>query len=816
MLKNYFKIAIRHLVKEKLYTAINLTGLALGIAVAILMFLFVKEEWSFDKFHAKSDRIYRVWVKEHFEGEVFFNTVTPFVLGRELADNFPEIEAVPRYLTGNYSVRQGELTGQEVVHLANTDFFKAFDFPMQEGDAVQAFQSLKQAIITPAMAQKYFGEERAIGKPLSIEVGGEWQQFQVGAIAKSPPTYSSIQFDIILPFDNVKTLVSERARNSWTNVYPETYVLLQEGQSINALEQKVKSHVDGLVAEIYKPGEYEVGFQLLEDIHLNNDIPAGIVPVSDGRYPYILGGVALLILILAGINFVTLAIGRSVGRAKEVGVRKVSGAKRGQLMQQFWSEAMVVSLVSVVLGLLLAVILMPYFNDLSGKTLAIHYTLGSIFGLMTFALVLGFLAGVYPALVTSGYAPKLAFQDAVSSLGSRKNFILRGLISFQFVLSVILIASTLIMQKQLAFIQNSNLGFDKEQMLTFAYNGTPTVDQKFSALYMEGIQKAELLKKELEANANVIGLATSSHALGVPGWMQLGYTDAQTQKFRQFYKLTADYDFLEMMDIQLESGRNFSKEVGADARTAIIINRTMANQYGIKEAEEQMPPPFEEFHLIGITQDFNYSSLHNEVEPLLINMDPIAINNVTSDANYGDYPLTKISIKLKGSDLPNTVNNIQAAWEKVAPEQPFDFAFVDDNLDNLYRSEMRLGQVLSLATLLAIIIACMGLFGMATLILARRTKEVGIRKVLGASFLDIILMLNRPFTWMVLIANLIGAPIAYYFMQSWLADFAYRTSISLLLFIMVGIAALLIAWAAVSVQAVRAALLNPVKALRYE
>ena len=270
------------------------------------------------------------------------------------------------------------------------------------------------------------------------------------------------------------------------------------------------------------------------------------------------------------------------------------------------------------------------------------------------------------------------------------------------------------------------------------------------------------------------------------------------------------------MGVELESGRHFSQEVGADARTAIIINRAMADLHGIKEAEERMPAPFEAFHLIGIAENFNYSSLHNAVEPLMISMDPVAVNEVVTDVDYSDSPMTKISIKLSGGELASTVQGIQAAWEKVAPDQEFNFAFVDENLDRMYRAEMRLGAVMQWATILAILIACMGLFGMATLILARRTKEIGVRKVLGASAMDILVLLNRPFTWLVVIANLIGAPIAYYFMQSWLADFAYRTNVGILLFVLVGLMALAIAWLAVSWQAIRATRLNPVEALRYE
>lgn len=818
MLRNYLKIAVRNLFKEKLYSSINLVGLSVGMAVAVLIMLYVREEWSFDQFHSKSDRIYRTWVKEHYEGELFFNTSTPFILGRELEANFPEVEAVARYFPINELVKNGEFSDQENIHLVSPDFLHVFDFELLHGgDSKTVIADLNSVVLTPEVARKYFGYDAPIGEALSIQVSGAWQEFQVAGIVEKAPSNSSIQYDMMIAFGHVKNLASERARNSWTNVNPETYVLLQEGAEIEALDAKVKPYIDQQVAKLYEPGEYIVGFQPLADIHLNNDIPLGYAAVSDGRYPYILSAIALLILLLAAINFVTLSVGRSVSRAKEVGVRKVSGATRLQLMQQFWSEAIVLSFLAMGLGLLITELLLPIFNELADKQLVFQYSWQNIGFLAGLVLFLGLASGIYPALVISGFSPINALKDMVNRLGTGKHLVLRSLVGAQFVLSIGLIVCTFIMQGQMRFLQQKNLGYDKEQMLVLPYSATPTMEKGFVDIYEEGLQKAELLQQELRDNSNVLGLATSTHTFGTPGWMQLGYTDPASQKFRQFFFNAVDYNYIPTLGVELVDGRNFSEAIGTDATSAVIMNETMAQLYGLENGiGQQLPKPFEQFELIGIAKDFNFASLHTEVEPLIMGIAPTGVMEFCSDLSYNDTPTPKMTIKIAGNDVQRTIKSIQEAWKTVAPDQPFDFTFVDQALDNQYRAEDRLSQILTLATMLAIFIACLGLFGIATLTTARRIKEIGIRKVLGASAFDIVVLLNKNFAWMVLAASLIAAPLSYYFMQEWLTDFAYQISINPLIFVLATVLALVVAWLAVSYHSLRAALSNPVKALKYE
>lgn len=817
MLRNYLKVAIRNLLKERLYAGINLFGLAIGIAVAVLLLLYVQDEWSFDRFHTKVDRIHRVWVKEQVGNELYFNTVTPFILGDKLAEDFPEVEQMTRYLTVNDLVQQEAFSDDETIHLVAPNFFEVFDFHWLQGNAKNFGQDLREVLLTPASAEKYYGTTDVIGRQLSIRIGGSWQEFRVGGLIEAPPGNSSIQYKLIIPFENTKSIFSERGRQSWTSVNPETYVLFGENIDQQAFEKRLAPYVDQQVARMYEPGEYQVGFQPMLDIHLNNDYPVGYAPVSDGRYPYILSGIALLILVLAGINFVTLALGRSVNRAREVGVRKVSGVQRWQLMLQFWSEALLISFVSTVLGIFLAKLLLPVFNGLSDKSLDISYTLTTLSGALALAMVIGVLAGLYPALVISNYRPMRAIRGTVSKLGRDKHVVLRGLVGFQFVLSVVLIICTLVMQRQMNYIQNKNLGFDREQTLVLPYSETPSNERGIRIVYEEGHRAGELLRNELATKALIEGVSISSHAFGSPGWTQVGYLDASTQQVNFFRLLNVDDQFFDLMGIDLQAGRFFDRDITTDMEQAVVINQAMADNLGLTNPIGQaMPKPFEQFQIIGLADDFNYGTLHSPVEPLVITMNQIGVLQQAGDVSFNDMPTAKINIKISSTDINSAISAVQTAWESVAPDQPFDFYFVDEAVDRQYTAERRLSQIISTGSLLAILIACLGLFGIATLTVGQRQKEIGIRKIMGASIFSIFVLLNKRLTIMVGIASLVAAPIAYWLMIQWLNDFEFRVGLSPVWFILAAFVAVGVACLAVSFQSIRAARVNPVESLRSE
>ncbi len=812
MIKNYLKIAWRNLVQDKLYSFINLTGLSIGIAVVILIMLFVKSEWTYDQFHTQSDRIYRAWVKEHFKDQLIFNSVTPLLLGSELKNNFPEVQEAARYFNVNSFVRRDAFVEEETIHYVDPSFLKIFDFPLIKGDKNQVFSSLHQVVLTEEMALKYFGEAAPVGQMLTLQVAGVWTDFRVSGIIEEVPDNSSIQYQILIPFENSNTFFNDNARNCWTCVYGETYVLIDPKSNVEALSAKIAPFIDEKVKNDYQPGEYIVGLQPLADIHLNNDVPAGLVQVSDARYPYILASVALLILLLGGINFTTLSISRSMRRAKEVGVRKVTGATKWQLRSQFWSEAILTAGIALVLGVGLAWLLLPAFNELAGKEMVLNFNIANLSFFVGLALVIGLLAGIYPSLVLSRFSPVQIVRGTISGKGTDRHVVLKWLVGFQFVLSVFLIICTVGMRKQMSYLQNKNLGFAKEQTVVVPFMGSGRV---FSEIWQETEGVHQRLKNEM-AGKGVEEVLVSSHTLGTPGWLQLGYTEESSNTFRQFNAQQIDYDYLDVLQIELAAGRNFSKEIGTDEKAA-IVNESFVKEWQLENpVGAYLPKPFSEYQIVGITKDFHYSSLHTPIGPLVMVNDFIPLLQAAPDMNSTDNLLPKFSFKMDGENPIATLGNIERAWKKHTTEQAFSYTFLDENIARQYLSETRLSQIFNLATALAILIACLGLFGIATLAIAQRTKEIGVRKVLGASTGNLVFLLNKRFTLLAVLATIVAAPVAWYFMHQWLADFAYRTDMPWWLFVLAGLLAAFIAFLTVSFQSVRAALANPVESLKTE
>lgn len=786
--------------------------MGVGIGICLLIFLFVRNEWTYDSFHTNEDRIYRAWVKEYFKGDIFFNSVTPYLLGTELESNFPEIDKMARYLTINSLSKKDERVYEENVHLVDPDFFDIFDFKILEGDK-EALAQMHHTIITPEIARKYFGTYSPIGKILTLQVGGTWTDFTIQGIAEKPPGNSSIDYDILIPFENTTTYMSEGGRRCWTCVSVETYVMLGADQKIDEFTAEVAPFIDKKVADDYEPGKYIVGFQPLTDIHLNDKIPAGIASVSDPRYPYILSGIALLILLLACINFTSLAIGRSVSRSREVGIRKVSGANRHQLMFQFWSEAGLTVLAGMSLGILIARMGLPAFNQLSGQQLDFQIDGQLFIYLLVLFLITALLAGIYPAYVLSGFKPIQALKGVTSKTGTTKGTLLTWMVGAQFVLSIVLIICTGIMQHQMRYLQNKNLGFKKSHILTFSYDVS---GQRLSEVWEAGTQASERLKNLIQGQSAIIGQSLSSHALGSAGWLQLGYTDQETQRFRNFKALQIDESFIPLMEIKLQDGRNFSKEISTDNK-AVIINQAMINAFDINDPiGNTLPEPFQEYTIIGITEDFHFSSLHSPVDPLVMSYDLIPMIQTASDLTYGDPLNPKISVKVLPDNLQSTVRSIEKAWAEVAPEQSFAYSFIEDDINVLYQREAKLSAILSLATTLALLIACMGLFGISALKIAYKRKEIGIRKVLGASTPSILGWLSADYIKIILLAAIIASPLAWMVMKKWLEDFAFHVTIEWWIFLLAALLTLMIALLAVSMQSIKASLANPVNSLRDE
>lgn len=813
MLKNYLKIALRNLLKYRLYTFINLTGLAIGIAACIMIMLFVRYEFSFDQYHEKGDRLYRAWVKEKYEGEIFVNTVTPFVLGPTLEADIPEIEGMSRLVVFQDIVKKDDFADDENVSMIDPAFFQMFDVPWKEGDPSKFGNSLSEVVLSEESAKKYFGDTNPIGQNITIQLGDQEANFLVSGVLAAQPRNSSFQFSLAIPFGNDKKLFREQMRLNWFNIMVETFVMLPPETDTAQVAAKFPAMMQKALGENYEEGAYTVHLQPFTDIHLNPDMPPGLLPVSDPQYAYILLGVAILILIIASINFTTLAVSRSLSRAMEVSVRKVVGARRLQLMAQFWTEAILIAVVALILGVFLADLALPIFNDFAQRDMELSFTPQAISFWLGIALIIGLLSGAYPSLVLSGMPP---IKSNKLTSGKGRNWLLRGMVGFQFVLSIFLISSTLIMQKQLNFLKSKNLGYQKEHALVIPYNVNRGAGQRFGEVYYGAEQEVKRAQEALEALPEVKSVTRSGYTLAEQSRMQLGHV-TEAGQFRRLNVNPVDYNFMETMGMEMVQGRFFSEENGSDKTVAAVVNEAMVKAYGWENPLGQpLPKPWQAIQVIGVVKDYHFASLHNEIEPLVLVVDPIPMLMEANDVNWSRQPIQRLTVMVDGSQVTESIKAIEKTWTSTLPNQPFDYSFVDQVLAQQYEDEDRMGQIMQIAAILAIAIACLGLFGIVAISVAKRTKEIGIRKILGASVGDILFLLSKNFALMILAAMVFAFPLAWYFMQDWLTDFAYQINIGWLSFVVAGLLSLLIGLLTMSYLAVRAARSNPVKALRYE
>jgi len=814
MFRNYLKVSLRNLISEKLYTAVNIMGLSIGLTCAILIALFVKDEVSYDQFHSKANSIYRLWVKEdHGNYEIYFNTTTPPALGTTLKNELPEAAQVVRIVDTSSEVSQGTFSENEEILLAEEGFFSLFDFQIKHGVVKGVLKQADQIIITEGMAVKYFGTEEVVGKLLTLDFGGDERTFSIAAVAVNTPTNSSIQFNFIISYENFDFISSERQRESWYNVSVETYALLHEKSNVSEIIEKTEAIIKSRLADDYPENGYAVGLQPLTDIHLNNDMPVGIAPVSDWKYSYILGTIAFFILLVAAINFMTLSIGRSFSRAKEVGVRKSIGAQKGQIMLQYWSEAVIIALFAMCLGVVLTVLALPVFNTFTGKVLSLAFTLDNLLLFLGITFFTGLLSGFYPAFILSRFSPIAVLKGTVGKVNTGnkgQHFFRKLMVSVQFILSVTLVAGALIIHQQLNYMQFKDLGFDKEQLIVIpqAINA-----QGFGDLIEKGFEEGKVLQTQLQNLSEVKDISLSMHSFDQNGWLLIGYRDDQGL-MRDFNFNGIDENYLTVHNIELTQGRNFIPGNQNDARRGMLINERMAEVFGWGVGDN--PKQFPEFEIIGITKDFHFTSLHTPIAPAMMVMNP---NDIFPNINNieGSTSITpKLTLKLQTGDFANTLVKLENAYQKIYPGALFDFHFVDEALEEMYRREQQMGKILGYATTLALLIAALGLFGLVTLVVQKKAKEIGIRKVLGAPTTSILLQIGKEFLLLVFIALCLATPLTWWIMEQWLADFSERITITPLTFFLAGGIMFLVTILTISYQAFKASKLDPVVTLKGE
>jgi putative ABC transport system permease protein len=804
MLRNYLKVALRYLLRHKEYTAINILGLAVGITCCVLIMLFVRSELSYDAFHSKSDRLYRMWQHEKYQGEDFINTVTPLPMAQALQSNFGEIESTCRVFAFNPIVKVQQQSFTEDMRMVDSSFFRLFDFKLLQGDRNNPFPTANSMLITPAIAKKYFGKENPIGKNVEVQMSNDKVLFSVAGIVQPAPEASSVKFNVLVPFSNSKLLFSKNAHRSWFNVFGETYVLLKENTKPSELQKKFPAMMKQQLGEDYTENGFLLYLQPITDIHLNNTLPGGIEPLSNPKYSYILATIGILILLVACVNFITLSIGRSTTRAMEVGVRKALGAARKQLIRQFWGEAFIVTILAVIIGLGLSAILIKPFNQLTSKNLTLHFDAVFILFCVLMIALIAMVAGMYPALVLSRFNPVEVLKGKLK-LQSNKGWLRQSLIVGQFIASIGMIVCTISIGEQMRYLRTKDLGYNKDQVII-----VPTNKSRKDGFPLANLYRTELLKKPQVADVSV-----SLYSFAETPWVELGFTDDR-KVYKGFQYNAVDENFLRAMDIRVVSGRGFQPGNTADYTTAAVVNESFVKEFNLGDAiGKKLPGKFDEY-IVGVVKDFNFESLHTPVRPLVMTMRIDSIGRRTENISYSFPPQPRISVRMKSGNLADNVEILRQTWKKVQPSQDFEYQFLDESIATRYTQEQRASTIVKLASGLSIFIACMGLFGLATLTVVRRTKEIGIRKVLGASIPTIAGLLSKDFLKLVIIAAIIAFPLAWWAMRSWLEDFAYRVTIGWWVYVLAGVLAVLVALATVSYQAIKAAMANPVKSLRTE
>jgi putative ABC transport system permease protein len=794
MFRNYFKTAIRTLFRNRIYSVINISGLSLGLACAMLIILYLKDELSFDRWHTKADRIYRLYTEgKDPAGEVHRMGITGDIQGPRFKSQIPEIRAFVRIQGGYVDVREGrEVYPQNVLNV-DSNFFSVFSFPLLSGDPATALVQPNSAVLSEDAANKYFGSTEALGKTLLLKMDSGFKPYTVTGIAKRCPQNSSIQFDVLL--SKRGSPATEQGAAAWTWFFETTYMLLDPRANIKAVEDKMTAifirdnpeMVKRMEEAIHRKPEGVYRLQPFTDIHLNANMDRNnITGASDVTYSYILSGIAFFILLIACINFVNLTVARSLKRAKEIGVRKVTGGTRQQLIFQFLGESFILCAIAFVVALVLVQALLPLFNRLANKELSLSYLLDLklVCGYIVLFLLTGLLAGFYPALVLSGFNPVQTLYGRIR-LGGR-NYLQKSLVVLQFTLSTFLIGATFVLFSQLNFLMHKDPGYDNSNLvLVNKQDLTPGEAQLFKTEMLKSPGIIDVTAKDADNAFNAAKINGGDSMIG-------------------FANMTVDETFLPLLKIPVLQGRNFSRDFPGDSTGSVLVNESFVKKAGWKDPIGQQVTfgEKEKYRVIGVVRDYAYNPLNEAIEPELFSMRLLG---------YG-----MVYIKIKPKSETASLAQIEKTFKRLFPLSPFSYRFKDEENRKSLEAEGRWKQILLFASLVTIFISCVGLFGLSVFSVEKRTKEIGVRKVLGASSGVIVGLVSKDFLRLVFIALLIALPAVWMGADKWLQRYPFRITVSVWMFAGVGLVVVLIALVTVSFQSVKAAMTNPVESLRSE
>jgi putative ABC transport system permease protein len=800
MINNYFKIAWRNLTRNRTFALLNLLGLAIGISVCLVIGIWLQRELSYDNFHPNGTQIFRIANTFKSESESFSQAGSGCALGAQLPKYLPSLQSACRVFSETFKVKTGNDQFIESNGLIiDSNFFKFFGFRLMKGEPTNVLTRLDQLVLSEKLAIKYFGNaDNAMGRTVVID--NDYPMLVAG-ICENSPVNSHLQFDLVLPFAHLRKIATEKWKfdidNAWPGGWPFTYVQVADPSKWKQAEKQVNDVVRRFSEKEWKENKmsYSYFFQPIHDIHLKSHLRYDAANNGSLARVRIFTIIGIIVLLLACINYVNLTTAGAIKRAKETSVRKVVGATKILLVRQFFTETFLISAIAVMLGVFNVKLLLPIFSQWLGQSYSFKFSTANVLSICGFILFISFAAGLYPAVILSSFNPALSLKGNFS-LSSRGNLIRKSLVVFQFTIGIALIASLIIIAQQMQFIKNKSLGFNGRAVVEVKFFGEDAVIKQYASLRNKLLQSPYILN-------------VSKHAQNVVGGLGNGWTTTENLKGEEIstslYGMSVDTSFFDTYDIKLAAGRFFSSAFPADTAKSLLVNEAAVRTFGWLKPENAIGKRFgkgdEQQVVVGVVKDFNFESLHKPVEALRIGY-----------ATHGN----SLSLKIDTRHTDEALNHLKKIWTSSVPDIPLQYAFVDEKVNQQYGNENKMQGVFYAFAGLSLLIACLGLFGLSIYVVERKVKEIGIRKVLGASVPGLVNLLSKDFLVLVLLAIIIATPISWVFMNEWLKDFAYRINISWMVFIVAGLAAALIALLTVSVKAIKAALANPVESLRTE